>query len=527
MIKFYALIKSRVLNRRTFTFFGLLLCSATAFSQNVGINGTGTAPHPSAGLDVSFTDKGLLIPRVKLKSSADITTIPSPEISLLVYNTEEISDVTPGYYFYDGRAWQKLSTTSTTGLTSSSWGLSGNSVSSDNHFLGTTNNDALKFRTNNLHRMIIDSDGSVGIGSNPVFATDKEKVLIDLGGSTSEPLPVTSYTGLNIKGYVNNYLQFNIQNKFAGNAASTDIIATADNGTEENYYVDLGINSSKNDQKKFGGINDSYLYNLGGDFLIGTGANKNLQFLTGGQSETANERMRITGAGFVGIGTKTPRSKLEIYDTQDPLRLGGVQVGTSDFVLVLEDEIVKKVDKATLTSGSWSTSGNQTTKELKLGTNTPFSLSFITSGAERMKITSTNGKVGIGFEQGAYFEDSDAQLLVNGPIEAPNYLSPSDRRLKKDIENLEYGLSSITQLQPVSYNWLDPKLSAKKQIGLIAQDVKSIIPEIVQGDEDKGKLSINYTELIPVLINAIKEQQQKIDSQQKQIDELKELIKQK
>jgi len=56
---------------------------------------------------------------------------------------------------------------------------------------------------------------------------------------------------------------------------------------------------------------------------------------------------------------------------------------------------------------------------------------------------------------------------------------------------------------------------------LIAQETKNVIPEIVNGDEEKEKLSINYTEIIPILINAIKDQQEQINQQRKEIDALK------
>jgi len=92
-------------------------------------------------------------------------------------------------------------------------------------------------------------------------------------------------------------------------------------------------------------------------------------------------------------------------------------------------------------------------------------------------------------------------------------INTSDRRMKKNIQNLRYGLKEVMNLQPVSYNWKDSAHKENK-IGLIAQDVRKVIPEVVVGDETKETLGMNYAELVPVLINAIKEQQ-------KQIDELK------
>jgi hypothetical protein len=69
----------------------------------------------------------------------------------------------------------------------------------------------------------------------------------------------------------------------------------------------------------------------------------------------------------------------------------------------------------------------------------------------------------------------------------------------------------------VSYHWKDTTLK-EKQFALIAHDVRKVIPEVVAGDEKTEKLRMNYMGLVPVLINAIKEQQ-------KQIDELKGMVK--
>ncbi len=117
------------------TFFVLFLISKIGFSQNVGINSTGTSPKASAGLDIDFSNKGLLIPRVELTGTTDVTTIPSPEKSLLVFNSIVRSDVTEGYYYWDGAKWVKLTTGS-----NSQWTTNGNDVSysTGNVNLGTS-----------------------------------------------------------------------------------------------------------------------------------------------------------------------------------------------------------------------------------------------------------------------------------------------------------------------------------------------------------------------------------------------------
>ncbi|MEI6750840.1 MAG: hypothetical protein WCM93_16920 [Bacteroidota bacterium] len=84
------------------TLIAALLISVSAFAQNVGINADGTAPDGSAMLDVSSTTKGLLIPNIALSGTTDAATITTPALSLLVYNTATVSDVTPGYYYNSG-----------------------------------------------------------------------------------------------------------------------------------------------------------------------------------------------------------------------------------------------------------------------------------------------------------------------------------------------------------------------------------------------------------------------------------------
>ncbi len=91
---------------RKILFFGIIciLSIFTIKAQNVGINSTGASPDASAGLDVSFTNKGLLIPRVALTATNAAGPITSPADALLIYNTATAgvspNNVIPGYYFW-------------------------------------------------------------------------------------------------------------------------------------------------------------------------------------------------------------------------------------------------------------------------------------------------------------------------------------------------------------------------------------------------------------------------------------------
>ncbi|WP_296386453.1 tail fiber domain-containing protein [Winogradskyella sp.] len=106
---------------------------------------------------------------------------------------------------------------------------------------------------------------------------------------------------------------------------------------------------------------------------------------------------------------------------------------------------------------------------------------------------------------------------------ANGMIQTSDRRSKTNISNLNYGLNEVLQMQPVSFNWKN-KNNPDTKLGLIAQDLQALVPEVVQShiwekDEVSGelikkeldRLGVYYSDLVPVLINAIKEQQEEID----------------
>jgi hypothetical protein len=79
------------------------LCIATsAFPQGAAVNLTGAPADNSAVLDVSSSNKGMLVPRVALIDTSDAVTIPQPQVSLLVYNTTSGNGLVPGYYYNSG-----------------------------------------------------------------------------------------------------------------------------------------------------------------------------------------------------------------------------------------------------------------------------------------------------------------------------------------------------------------------------------------------------------------------------------------
>ncbi len=101
-------------------------------------------------------------------------------------------------------------------------------------------------------------------------------------------------------------------------------------------------------------------------------------------------------------------------------------------------------------------------------------------------------------------------------------LVPSDRTLKTDVESLQYGLSTIMNLNPVSYTLT---ANNKRQIGFIAQDVEPIVPELV-GEVADGKKGLAYGQLTAVIVKAIQELNMKVENIQPLSSEPSSLIDQ-
>ena len=151
-------------------------------------------------------------------------------------------------------------------------------------------------------------------------------------------------------------------------------------------------------------------------------------------------------------------------------------------------------------------------------------------------------------------------MAVKGVITCPSLTQTSDIRLKTNVKNLLGALAAISKLQGITYDFKSinedsillqlnsmngkeekdikdleklkkvyekKKLENLDQIGFSAQDVQKIFPQLVKTD-DKGFLSVNYTAIIPVVVEALKEQQKTIEQQaatiqamQKDLDAIK------
>ncbi len=111
----------------------------------------------------------------------------------------------------------------------------------------------------------------------------------------------------------------------------------------------------------------------------------------------------------------------------------------------------------------------------------------------------------------------NGNIMATGSVTASGFFySPSDRRLKKDIHPLTHALDKVQRLNGVAFTW---KKNSVKDIGVIAQNVESVLPELVSTGKD-GMKSVKYANLVAVLIEAVKEQQKQIEDLKKEVAEL-------
>lgn len=136
--------------------------------SQVGI-GT-TNPDSSSILDLKSSNSGLLIPRINLKSTTDNSTIPNPANALLIYNNSTVSDITPGFYYWDSK-WKKMNSNSVSS-DDTNWKIEGNTLATGNEFFGSKNYFPLNFKVNNAQIGKFHPNGGINLGLNSVAHPD-------------------------------------------------------------------------------------------------------------------------------------------------------------------------------------------------------------------------------------------------------------------------------------------------------------------------------------------------------------------
>jgi hypothetical protein len=178
-------------------FLFILFTSLTHAQVGIGTSTPNGALDINSSLPLPSTQKAGLVPPIVALSATNSTTTTTTGVSVInpttnsvpatgtiVYNTHTsaagANQVTPGYYFYNGTQWEKLASGA-----SNDWSFTGNAgTNPTTNFIGTTDNQNLQFRTNNIDRVAISSNGNVGIG---IVAPTSRLHIYEATGSAPTP----------------------------------------------------------------------------------------------------------------------------------------------------------------------------------------------------------------------------------------------------------------------------------------------------------------------------------------------------
>lgn len=228
-----------------------------------------------------------------------------------------------------------------------------------------------------------------------------------------------------------------------------------------------------------------------------------------------------TSTDNVGIGIALPTSKLHVSGNAN---ITGVATANTF-----------SGSGASLTSLNASNIASGTVPTARLGSGTANATTYlrgdqtwstVTGGATLSNDTTTNASYYPTFSNStsgtyatAYVSSTKCTFNPStGTLSATVFTSLSDRTQKTDIKPIENALSLVSQLEGVRYKWKDK--NNQSSIGVIAQDIEKVLPEVVI-ENSNGLKSVSYGNIVGVLIEAIKEQQEQINSLKAEIKSLK------
>jgi len=349
------------------------------------------------------------------------------------------------------------------------------SQTATNFQLGTHGSHTLELITANTARVHIDSAGKVGIGGTPTstlhvhggnasiatfLRTGHSNAVLEVRGSSDDViLQATEHFAINTNAGTE-ALRIDASQKISTGGLSSGQLCAA--GGIHIYESDTGVALSGAEGANHLVIESSESDGAGLTILSDDDKKNKIHFSDGAASGRIeynhdgnimsfyafnHERLTIKSGGTVGIGQTTPAGFLEV-ECPDNANIPALLIDQDDT------------------------------------TNNPYAIEIQNAG--------TGDSIR---------DDSGAKLTAAGV-----FTDASDIALKSDIETLPYGLETVLQLKPVSYDY---KKTGQADIGFIAQEVEQIIPEVVFGEN--GSKSMSYGHLVAVLTKALQEMHARIE----------------
>ena len=234
-------------------------------------------------------------------------------------------------------------------------------------------------------------------------------------------------------------------------------------------------------------------------YIYQSGSSNTLRFNYNSLAD-AGGQLVITDSGNVGIGTDSPDEKLDVQGNVlvgDYFKLGssatymgqlGLNRNVSTGAIYNSSYGAYQIQNylGDLEFQIYNSSGNDVCTHRFFGSGDVF----------------FDGDVGIGDTSPSYELDVDGTIRATGDV-----IAYSDKRVKENIKTIDNALNKVDKLRGVEFNKIGED---KKSIGVIAQEIEKVIPEVVRED-DKGMKSVAYGNITGVLIEAIKELKSEIE----------------
>ena len=315
-----------------------------------------------------------------------------------------------------------------------------------------------------------------------------------------------------------------------GGSAITALTLDMSNGGRANFNNDIGLNNNRG--LKLGSGDDSVIYNDGSNTYIRNNTSNQDIIFQGNDDGSANTTALTLDMSAAGAAT-----------FNGAITSGGnITVGGTNNLIVNDSGAAIFGNDGDLSIGNSGTIGLISAPNGDMTLDTAGNINLDADGGNiRIKDGGTeygtinkNGTANLSIYSSAsdadmLFQGNDGGSVItaltldmsaagaatfNGDVNAPNFNTTSDATLKTNVETLTGSLDAVKSLRGVSFDWLE---NGGSEIGVIAQEVEDVLPDVVNTNED-GIKSVKYGNMVGLLIEAIKEQQAQIDELKVQIN---------
>ncbi|HLP22073.1 MAG TPA: tail fiber domain-containing protein, partial [Chitinophagales bacterium] len=286
----------------------------------------------------------------------------------------------------------------------------------------------------------------------------------------------------------------------SGGQAWGNTLTVATDGAGDNPRINFSYrNKAKHWQ--IGGYNADTRFSIwedGGDGVYGSG--------------WGTERITVAAGGNVGVGINTPNAKLDVSTGADGIAMGQIHGDNTNTIQTYIDG--QWANRASYAGGCCNPLLIQPdVGTVGIGITGPAAKLHVVGNSQMGSIIAAAGNSYQTDWPGGWGGGLAGWDLCIASMRYSGLSQRSDERLKKDIKSLENmnALEIVDKMRPVSYGYRDERIARKLHYGFIAQEIQKILPEIVEvGTDSMQTLGMSYIDLIPILTQAVKEQQLQI-----------------